>query len=161
MENLENSRIRIFNNFLIFNFFFFFEQKKPAIRSILNEIKQLKKKPLEDIEVIVSEDDLTSIYAIITGPKDTPFEAGRFKIKLSLGSEFPKVPPKGYFITKIFHPNVSEKGEICVNTLKKDWKEDLGIQHILIVKTLFFSLIQKITVFFLKKKLFSFFFFCL
>lgn len=27
----------------------------------------------------------------------------------------------GYFITKIFHPNVSEKGEICVNTLKKDW----------------------------------------
>ena len=27
----------------------------------------------------------------------------------------------GYFLTKIFHPNVSEKGEICVNTLKKDW----------------------------------------
>jgi ubiquitin-conjugating enzyme E2 S len=27
----------------------------------------------------------------------------------------------GFFITKIFHPNVSEKGEICVNTLKKDW----------------------------------------
>jgi len=24
-------------------------------------------------------------------------------------------------LTKIFHPNVSEKGEICVNTLKKDW----------------------------------------
>ena len=27
----------------------------------------------------------------------------------------------GYFLTKIFHPNVSEKGEICVNILKKDW----------------------------------------
>ena len=27
----------------------------------------------------------------------------------------------GFFITKIFHPNVSDKGEICVNTLKKDW----------------------------------------
>ena len=27
----------------------------------------------------------------------------------------------GYFLTKIFHPNISEKGEICVNTLKKDW----------------------------------------
>ena len=31
-------------------------------------------------------------------------------------------PPKGYFITKIFHPNISTKGEICVNTLKKDWE---------------------------------------
>lgn len=28
----------------------------------------------------------------------------------------------GYFMTKIFHPNVAvPSGEICVNTLKKDW----------------------------------------
>lgn len=28
----------------------------------------------------------------------------------------------GYFLTKIFHPNVAvPSGEICVNTLKKDW----------------------------------------
>ena len=27
----------------------------------------------------------------------------------------------GFFLTKIFHPNVSSRGEICVNTLKKDW----------------------------------------
>jgi len=36
--------------------------------------------------------------------------------------------PKGYFLTKIFHPNVGQQGEICVNTLKKDWKPDLGIK---------------------------------
>lgn len=37
-------------------------------------------------------------------------------------NDFPQTPPKGYFITKIFHPNVNhETGEICVNTLKKDW----------------------------------------
>ena len=24
-------------------------------------------------------------------------------------------------MTKIYHPNISEKGEICVNSLKKDW----------------------------------------
>ena len=38
----------------------------------------------------------------------------------------------GFFLTKIFHPNVGPNGEICVNTLKKDWKPDLGIKHILI-----------------------------
>lgn len=42
------------------------------------------------------------------------------------------MPPKGYFVTKIFHPNVSAKGEICVNTLKKDWKPELGIRHVLL-----------------------------
>ena len=39
----------------------------------------------------------------------------------------------GFFLTKIFHPNVASNGEICVNTLKKDWKPDLGVKHILLV----------------------------
>lgn len=38
----------------------------------------------------------------------------------------------GWFATKIFHPNVSNAGEICVNTLKKDWKPIFGIGHILV-----------------------------
>lgn len=62
----------------------------------------------------------------------TPFEGGVWKIKLQLDSDFPSVPPKGHFVTKIFHPNVSAKGEICVNTLKKDWKPELGIRHVLL-----------------------------
>jgi len=40
----------------------------------------------------------------------------------------------GYFLTKIFHPNISKTGEICVNTLKKDWRHDLGIGHVLQVR---------------------------
>jgi len=39
----------------------------------------------------------------------------------------------GFFLTKIFHPNVASNGEICVNTLKKDWKPELGVKHILLV----------------------------
>lgn len=39
----------------------------------------------------------------------------------------------GYFLTRIFHPNVSTSGDICVNTLKRDWTPDLGLRHILTV----------------------------
>lgn len=36
-----------------------------------------------------------------------------------------------FFLTKIFHPNVSLEGEICVNTLKKDWNpKEWNISHI-------------------------------
>lgn len=38
----------------------------------------------------------------------------------------------GWLLTKIFHPNVSSTGEICVNTLKKDWKSSYGVGHILV-----------------------------
>ena len=40
----------------------------------------------------------------------------------------------GFFLTKVFHPNVKqESGEICVNTLKKDWLPSHGLRHVLIV----------------------------
>ncbi|KAF3567931.1 hypothetical protein DY000_02019745, partial [Brassica cretica] len=53
------------------------------------------------------------------------------KDQLALSHDFPHSPPKGYFMTKIFHPNVASNGEICVNTLKKDWNPSLGLRHVL------------------------------
>lgn len=64
----------------------------------------------------------------------TPYTGGYFRVKLALGKDFPQGPPKAFFLTKIFHPNVAKNGEICVNILKKDWKSDLGIEHILLVR---------------------------
>jgi ubiquitin-protein ligase len=63
----------------------------------------------------------------------TPYQGGVFRMKLVFGPDFPAAPPKGYFITPIFHPNVSKSGEICVNTLKKDWRAECKLSHILMV----------------------------
>lgn len=63
--------------------------------------------------------------------EDTPFYGGSFRLKLVFGSDYPSAPPKGYFLTRIFHPNVSSSGDICVNTLKRDWSAELGIGHVL------------------------------
>jgi ubiquitin-conjugating enzyme E2 S len=48
-------------------------------------------------------------------------------------------------LTKIFHPNVSEKGEICVNTLKRDWNPlQWSIKHIFEVDNTFLISIKVI-----------------
>lgn len=60
----------------------------------------------------------------------TPYEGGVFRCKLVLDADFPASPPKAYFLTKIFHPNIATNGSVCVNTLKKDWKPTYGISHI-------------------------------
>ncbi|TPX38246.1 hypothetical protein SmJEL517_g00387 [Synchytrium microbalum] len=91
-------------------------------------------KPAGGIKILLNEENIMDIQALIHGPEGTPFEGGVFRIKLIIGSEFPNEPPKGFFVTKIFHPNVSKAGgEICVDTLKRDWKKDYGIDHILLV----------------------------
>ena len=110
------------------------ENISPAVmRRILNEVADLTRSPPEGVKIIPVEDDLSEVQAIISGPEGTPFEGGVFRIKLRFGAEFPQAPPKGYFLTRIFHPNVSNNGDICVNTLKRDWKEDLGLRHVLVV----------------------------
>jgi len=110
------------------------ENLSPALTAkIIKEIRAICMDPPEGITVQVDPTNVANIYADIDGPQGTPFEGGRFKCRLVLSSDFPSVPPKGFFMTNIFHPNVSNNGEICVNTLKKDWKPELGLKHVLLV----------------------------
>ncbi|KAJ1989696.1 ubiquitin-conjugating enzyme E2 S [Coemansia spiralis] len=103
-----------------------------TLRRLLTELGKLQSNPPEGISVTINEELITDISAVIDGPKDTPYEGGKFFIRLTIDENFPDTPPKGVFVTKIFHPNVSEHGEICVNTLKKDWQKHYGIEHVLI-----------------------------
>ena len=103
-----------------------------ALSRIAKEIQKMISDPQTNgVKLIVNERDLTDIQADIEGPTGTPYEGGVFRCKLVIGSEFPTAPPRGLFLTKIFHPNVSANGDICVNTLKKDWSPDLGLMHVL------------------------------
>lgn len=102
------------------------------IRQVAKEIGDLQKEPPEGIKIVPNEEDITDLHATVEGPAGTPYAGGHFRIKLVLGKNFPAEPPKGFFLTKIFHPNVAKNGEICVNTLKRDWKSDYGIKHILL-----------------------------
>lgn len=43
---------------------------------------------------------------------------GNFKLELFLPDDYPMVPPKIRFLTKIFHPNVDKLGRICLDVLK-------------------------------------------
>ena len=91
------------------------------IKVLWRQQQELLKKSPDCVTPIINNEDPIDIQADIEGPQGTPYESGIFRVKLYIPSEFPQLAPKGYFITKIFHPNVSEKGEICVNTLKRDW----------------------------------------
>ncbi|CAI0374618.1 unnamed protein product [Linum tenue] len=104
-----------------------------VIKQLAKELKSLDESPPEGIKVGVNDDDFSIIYADIEGPDGTPYENGIFRMKLLLPHDFPQLPPQGFFLTKIFHPNISSDGKICVNTLKRDWNPSLGLRHVLVV----------------------------
>lgn len=67
-------------------------------------------------------DDLYEWLAVLSGPADTPYSGGRFRIRLSVPSTYPLAAPTVKFETPIFHPNVHFRtGEVCMDILKTDW----------------------------------------
>ncbi len=99
----------------------------------MKEVSDFMKSPIEGIRIFTDEENLAVIQAEIDGPADTPFYNGVFRLRICFDSDFPSSPPKAWFLSRIFHPNISAKGEVCVNTLKKDWSPELGLKHILLV----------------------------
>ncbi|KAK3601813.1 hypothetical protein CHS0354_041728 [Potamilus streckersoni] len=77
------------------------------------------------------EDDLLHWQASIQGPADSPYAGGQFWLKIQFSADYPLKPPKVWFSTKIFHPNVDEKGKICVDFLLSEWKPSFTVMYIL------------------------------
>lgn len=79
------------------------------------------------------ESDLRKWTAIIGGPVGTPYEGGVFKLKITFPDNYPFAPPSVYFKTKVFHPNISPEGDICLNILKKsEWSPNQSLGTILL-----------------------------
>lgn len=70
--------------------------------------------------------------ATITGPQESPFENGIFKLSISFPPNYPFKPPIIKFITPIYHPNISKSGEICLDILKDQWSPALSISKVLL-----------------------------
>jgi ubiquitin-conjugating enzyme E2 D/E len=50
---------------------------------------------------------------------------------MRLPYDYPLKPPECVFSTKIYHPNIGQRGEICLDILKKDWNPGQSIQKVL------------------------------
>ncbi|CAC9534241.1 putative ubiquitin-conjugating enzyme [Leishmania infantum JPCM5] len=103
-----------------------------GMRTLMRQMQEVQEHPVDGVQVRPA-DSMSEYHFDLDGPEGTPFAAGRFHVALIFDEQYPEVPPKGFFRTKIFHPNISERGDICVNALKRDWAPTLGLRHILVV----------------------------
>ena len=77
-------------------------------------------------------DDLTRVDVLLAGPTHTPFAKGVWKLHLTIPTNYPQSPPNAILGTRIFHPNVSENGQVCVETIKRDWDSKLTLRDVLV-----------------------------
>mmetsp|Transcript_43910 Transcript_43910/g.61709 ORF Transcript_43910/g.61709 Transcript_43910/m.61709 type:complete len:155 (+) Transcript_43910:85-549(+) len=101
-------------------------------KRILKETERLIQEPAPGISAKPHEENLRYFDVAIAGPQSSPYEGGIFKLELFLPAEYPMVPPKVRFLTKLYHPNVDKLGRICLDILKDRWSPALQIRTVLL-----------------------------
>ena len=98
----------------------------------MRQFMELRKSKIVGCIASPVETDVLLWKAQINGPEDSTWEGGVFKLEMRFSEEYPDEPPKVKFLTKMFHPNIYENGDICVDMLQKGWVATYGVENILI-----------------------------
>lgn len=103
----------------------------PAKRRLLKDL-QLLNTTEEKVYAQPLEDDLMTWVGIILGPDNTIYENGIFTLLLVFDESYPNIPPTIRFISKMFHPNIYENGDLCLDILKSKWSPTFDVLSILL-----------------------------
>jgi ubiquitin-conjugating enzyme E2 D len=80
-----------------------------------------------------SDSDIYNWKATIIGPEKSPYEGGIFQLTIKFPTDYPFKPPQLRFVTKVYHPNISSDGAICLDILKDSaWSPALTISKVLL-----------------------------
>ena len=102
-----------------------------ANKRLISELSQLSNEDKSVFVISPKEDKIRNWEGYIVGPKDTPYEGGKFYINITFPSDYPYNPPLILFKTKIYHPNINENGAICLDILKDEWSPILTTSKIM------------------------------
>jgi len=94
-----------------------------ATRRLQRELQDIRKANPPSFRDIVVDDSNILHWTGLLVPDCAPYSKGAFRIEIIFPVEYPFKPPKVTFKTKIYHPNVDEKGQVCLPIVTaENWK---------------------------------------
>jgi ubiquitin-protein ligase len=109
-----------------------------ALKRITKEFKELQSFINSDsidnhrfISINTINDNIMNLDVCFLGPKDSPYEETINNINIEIPQEYPIIPPIMKFSNKIYHPNISTEGMICLDILKDKWSPVYTIRTII------------------------------
>ncbi|KAI6192723.1 UBC core domain-containing protein [Aphelenchoides besseyi] len=99
-----------------------------AMKRLQRELRMMKRDMPSGVTAEPTDGNLFKWHATIEGPANSPFANGIFHLEMVFTDAYPIKAPQVRFITRVYHPNISDDGSICLDILKKEWSLALTIR---------------------------------
>jgi len=94
-----------------------------ATRRLQKELGDIRKSGTKSFRDIQVDESNLLVWQGLLVPDNAPYNKGAFLIDIVFPAEYPFKPPKVSFRTKIYHPNIDEKGQVCLPIVSaENWK---------------------------------------
>ena len=107
--------------------------KKEDVEHLIKEQYMMaKEEPMPSLGISVGLKDkdyfkwLVSIFA----PDDSIYKGQLFNLSIDFNEDYPLIRPRVKFVTKIYHCNVSDEGDINIPSLQ-NWNENISMNQVL------------------------------
>ena len=108
------------------------DKRKKAENLIKKEYKKVKEEPIPSLGISVGliDNNYFKWKIRIIAPDDSIYAGGLFEINIEFNEDFPDSKPNIKFITKIYHCNVSDEGDIDIPSINK-WNNTITMNEVL------------------------------
>ncbi|PIA17764.1 ubiquitin-conjugating enzyme [Coemansia reversa NRRL 1564] len=103
-----------------------------VMKRLQSELMSLMMAKPEGISAFPRPDNMLNWIGTIKGALGTVYEGLEYKLGLQFPANYPFTAPTITFITPCWHPNVDERGNICLDILKEKWSAIYNVQSILL-----------------------------
>lgn len=94
-----------------------------ASKRVAKELEDLSKELPPYLRHLSSDDANVLVWHMLLLPDQLPYRLKAFGLRIDFPREYPLKPPTLRFTTKIYHPNISEDGLVCLPLIStENWK---------------------------------------
>jgi ubiquitin-conjugating enzyme E2 F len=99
-----------------------------SIRDMLlvREVQEMEQNLPRTCQINFDDPHKLHSFSLTITPDEGYWLGGRFKFRVDVPEEYNIVPPKVKCLTRIWHPNINEDGEVCLSLLRQNSLDSLG-----------------------------------
>ncbi len=101
---------------------------RPSVRDrlLVKEVQEMEQTLPSGCKVRFDDPNALHDFALTVSPEEGFWAGGKFRFHVTVGEDYNLAPPSVRCLTRLWHPNISEDGDVCLSILRLNAIDGMG-----------------------------------